>query len=521
MKIRAENGGTLVLALIALTSLALMGASALMRTGPRVRMAYQTAAWEEARMGAETGIDLALAELQRNTTGEAAGDWDGWQRTPEKSSGLLGGLLGGVVGNTLGVISEITTSLLGTVGVSEPIYLDNLTLTANGGVPTEADIQLWALYPASGAPWYRIRSMATCALPPAAYGVTEKFEAELRRFSLRTVRPQIRENDVGRPMTIPTPNVSRTVEVLAEPVLPFELALWTSGEMSLGTRGSWRIDSYDSRDPAKSETGGAYPGPLRAGAQARIATTRSRPPDSPYGFLIETNGTPVRGTIATNGGDDPMTEIRENVAGTSQLDPAQVSDTFCREMPPVNRPRKGTNRIALAGMAFVAGEAKEPAHYLVGQSLGAFEVLPPPGGGEGAIVISVNGKLEVKGEIVIPPGVTAVLYVKGDIDFHGSRINTGARSNGLPARLQIFGEDSGKETRTLRAQEGALVSAAFYGPTFDVKLSGTVDWRGAIAARSFAMKGGGEGGLHYDEALAGFGPPIGYRVARYVEDVRR
>jgi hypothetical protein len=34
------------------------------------------------------------------------------------------------------------------------------------------------------------------------------------------------------------------------------------------------------------------------------------------------------------------------------------------------------------------------------------------------------------------------------------------------------------------------------------------------------MVGGGAGGFHYDESLAIVGAPIGFRIARYVEDVR-
>jgi len=34
------------------------------------------------------------------------------------------------------------------------------------------------------------------------------------------------------------------------------------------------------------------------------------------------------------------------------------------------------------------------------------------------------------------------------------------------------------------------------------------------------MLGGGTGGFHYDEALGTVGLPIGFRIVRYVEDVR-
>ena len=53
-----------------------------------------------------------------------------------------------------------------------------------------------------------------------------------------------------------------------------------------------------------------------------------------------------------------------------------------------------------------------------------------------------------------------------------------------------------------------------------MRIVDAVEWYGSIAARSFEMFGGGTGGLHYDEALAMVGPPISFRIARYIEDVR-
>ena len=72
----------------------------------------------------------------------------------------------------------------------------------------------------------------------------------------------------------------------------------------------------------------------------------------------------------------------------------------------------------------------------------------------------------------------------------------------------------------MRANGNAKICAAFYGPRYDVRLMEAVEWSGSIAARSFEMFGGGNGGLHYDESLALVGPPISFRIARYVEDVR-
>src|SRR6185436_18303052 len=121
----------------------------------------------------------------------------------------------------------------------------------------------------------------------------------------------------------------------------------------------------------------------------------------------------------------------------------RVRDDFFREMKPVERPSSGFFLPPpLLGLPFVAGPEAAPTQYLVGGHLGAFSVAAPPAGMKGAIIIAINGDLNVTtGSIVIPPNVTVQIFVRGNIDFHNRSINAGAGSSGLPAALQIYGED--------------------------------------------------------------------------------
>lgn len=533
-----QDASTLVLAVGTLALLSFMAAYTLQKSGPKFRMAYQTAAWQEARLTAEAGVDVAMGELSRNAAGLAPEEWKGWKQNnggviipavfhPQKGLlGSLGGVVNGVLSLLLGGGRTTRLAAPTTSSSTGPIFLDNLKISTGGGTPSEVDVQLWAVSQAdSYAPcWFRIRSMATCALPPPAYGAPSALDTPLRRFSLRTVRPQIRKDDVGEPMTIKPPSVSRTVEVLVQPILPFELAIFTDQSLSLGTSGTWSVDSYDSRDPKKSNADGTYPGRTSPKVQAHgnVASNLGRPANSLYGPLVAVNGTHVHGTVATNGGDDPKTATHENVTGTSGIEPSQVRDDFLREMPPFARPSSGlVQPTPSPGEAFTAGTEEVPTQYIIAKNLGAFSVAAPAAGTKGAIVIMVNGDLDIAdGTISIPPSVTALIFVRGNIDFHHNPINLGADSSQRAAQLQIYGEDSGTERRTLRADGDAAICAAFYGPTFDVKLSDNVEWFGSVAARSFEMLGGGTGGFHYDEALGTAGAPISFRIARYVEDVR-
>ena len=69
---------------------------------------------------------------------------------------------------------------------------------------------------------------------------------------------------------------------------------------------------------------------------------------------------------------------------------------------------------------------------------------------------------------------------------------------------------------------GAVLYATIYAPNANITLTGNPDWYGAIVARSFSGNavGGGNTGFHYDKEIAGFGIPIDYQVASYIEDIR-
>jgi len=408
--------------------------------------------------------------------------------------------------------------------IAGPLFLDDLQIAAPGNRPTNVDVQLWALYPTPSPyyRWYRIRSMGTCGIPKVAlFAGPSRLDNSLRRYSLRNLRPQLQGDDVGAPMSVPAPNTSRIVEVLVEPLLPFEVSILTDGALELASGGAWRVDSYDSRDPLKSGAGGRYPGIGDAKVQknATVASNAARPGNSPYGPLISARGCTVWGSVATNGGDDPSTAAHENVDANVAIDAARIRSDFYRKLTPLTRPTSG---IFLSppkpGEAFVAGSQSRPTQYLLKTDLGGFQVVRESNAERSAITIMVNGNLDIAtGTIAIPEDTTVSLYVLGNVDFHDRPINAGGR----PQQLQIYGEGDHTSLHTLSAFGAASISAAFYGPAYDVKLMDNVSWYGAVGARSFSMVGGGTGGFHYDEALNVVGQPIGFRVARYIEDARQ
>ncbi len=550
-----HRGSSLVVTLTTVAALSFMAAYTLIRSAPRVRMAYQNCAWQEARIAAEAGIDAAMNDLLLNATGFQPGKWTGWkeEKPPASTTAVPGTLLGsviqtventtttlsdsGVPGGSLlitttnalnnllgGVLSQGSTAggtSTGGVTASAPLYLDNVRLTAITGIPTEMDIRLWALEPVANpsARWFRIRCMATCALPPGADDPPAALDGHLRRLSLRGIRPSLRRDDAGAPTTIPLPNVSRTVEVLVEPILSFELALWTNDSITLPYSGKWNVDSFDSTDPMKSGVNGAYPGRGAPQIQANgsIASGSPHTPDSPYGVTIAANGAIVRGAAATDGGDDPATKQPENISGAAGIDPDRIHDNFSRRMIPLVRP-SGDFLPAPKSGVFVTGTKDAPTIYSVRGNLGDFQIAAPKTG-TGAVVIMVDGSLETTKPLSIPPTVVAVLFVRGNMTFRDNVNSAGGDSN-RASHLLIFGDGTDYQRQTLRAFGPASVCAAFYGPRTDVTLDGSVHWIGSLNAHSFRVSGGGDGGIHYDESLATVGPIIGFRIARYIEDVR-
>ena len=67
----------------------------------------------------------------------------------------------------------------------------------------------------------------------------------------------------------------------------------------------------------------------------------------------------------------------------------------------------------------------------------------------------------------------------------------------------------------------AEIAAVFDGPSYAVTLNGTAAWYGSVAAYSFAINGGGNGGFHYDESLGVVGYIRKFEIVSSFEDLRK
>lgn len=529
-------GSVAVIALISLVVLSLAAAAVMRTVVPRFHVSHQTAGWQEARLAADAGIDLALERLNKNLPDVTAtsADWTGWKVSA--STDATGSSLSRSSASAITGLVAANNALIATPA----IYLDNVDVSPTVGAVAAADVQINALYPSPPPnpqpPWVRIRSMGTAGLPGPARAASDRMDSALRRLSLRApMRPTLKVNDVLTSTTVPFPNASRIVEVIAKPVTPFYKAIITEQDMVLGNSNGWQVNSYDSSDPNKSGTNGEYPGDSSPKIQDNGDIASNKAPATPttYGPLISANGAEVLGDVSTNGGDNPATaNTHENVSGAGGIDPNRIEDDFQDPLVPAPLPSPPSYRIKpnySSGAAFQAsGSAGTEYYYRVyanEAALGSFTVS-----GTGNITIIIDGDWNLGNGngsyVTIPPEVNATIYVKGNIDFGNGLVNTNSLSSKKPGNLIIYGvpdpnPDGSLPIRTLNSNGNPEIAAAFLGPSYRVTLKGTAEWYGAVAAYSYQINGGGNGGFHYDEALGGAGFIKKFEIVSSFEDSRQ
>lgn len=493
-----HTGSTLLVVMLLLAILAMVIGAYYQTLPSKYRDTYQATSWQEALHGAEAGVDVVLRQLNswaETTPDPDAYPWGDARWTLDDAFPLNGTrTLGREALPVLGGSNRVRVSA---------VAVDVYTRQQAG---TNAALH----------PWFRIRSTARANLP-GRYAGTDSRDTRLRRMKLGARKDGAAD-----------PHVTRTVEVIAAPRYRFSRALTTTSDMTLGLSANWKVDSFDSGDPQKSEpgtsAGGIYPASRRSEIQANgnVASAKMHSDPNTFGPLINGNGAIVKGSVQTVGGDDPATPGHENVSGSQNMDAARIRDDFIEEILPVSAPVWTTTLAPPPGnTGFATGPHSTPARYVVTGNLGTFEVAAPPAGTTGYVEIIVTGHLKPgsgsRANITIPPNVYAKLYVHGDVELSNAKANATAGSSLVASHLVIYGVGSSGSYTATGNHVGIL---CFHGPNYDAALHGTVETHGSIVARSFRVLGGGNGGLHYDEALGRGGDITGWQAVGYFEDTR-
>ena len=74
---KSTEGGVLIAAILTVAILAAISGTVLVAVGAKHQGSFQSVAWREALVSAESGVHRALAEL-RTTIDDPTRAWDGW-----------------------------------------------------------------------------------------------------------------------------------------------------------------------------------------------------------------------------------------------------------------------------------------------------------------------------------------------------------------------------------------------------------------------------------------------------------
>lgn len=440
----------------------------------RSRQAFQTASWQESLLAAESGVDIAVNAMRRSLYDPSAA-WSGWTNS-EGSGGGPG------TGSTFFTSSALVRS-------------------GEGGQQSWVKVQVDApsyLRGSSGEQWFRVRSTGYAEIPGGSVVTGESVDIRLRKLDFRVDRR------TGEALN--TPRAQRTIEAIVKPVGAFRVALLGDSLINMNNH-NIVVDSYDSRDPAKS-TNGFYD-PAKRQENGHIATN---------GPVINLGSAHIYGDASTNGGE---VFNASNVTG-------EIRDDFYQQLFDVIRPTMtpdaGTPS-SVTGTTTIVAKSGTPTQVILSTlSLSGQSTLRFQGAADGSdtfVQVLVNGNVSMSGQgrIILDPGVHARFFVVGDGDFTGN----GVANPNTPLNMQIYGviRVSGDPNGSIKVAGNGGFRGTVYAPNYDITMVGggnTDSIYGGFVGKSVTMTG--HQAVHYDEALSDGGLVTDYKIVSWFEDNR-
>lgn len=502
--LRPLRGSTLIAASITLSILALIAGHAVLFVSSRLQTAHRSSAWNESLVAAEAGVDLTLADITgslpdvRLSTDNGVGIG-----SPTIPPAILSALRIGTtgVGLSQGVtLSYEATTLThegeGSGSATATVMIDALPISSIlgsqalqlGGVLASLSNPATLLSNGPDLSLIRLRSRGSVPLSGPRRADPEKLDARLRRVSL------VWDRDAGGRAT--QSKVSREVEVVLRPVLPFQNAVATTGRFSAPSAGAV-FDSFNSLTPLTS-TNGAYD-----------LTKHQRNGDLSIGGSSVTLAGYVYGDVRTGG----------SVLAPSDHITGEIDNNHSERLPVVRAPTWSPNTMTpldiVATTSVSAGSLDLPARIKVRNVSGTLRI------NRGLLSLGTNVEIwivgDVTGGIEIAAGVKAKIYVEGQVRMNAGRLINGS---GNAANLQIYGvgNDPLSGARGFEIDPSDL-AAAIYAPTHQVIFNGAGNFSGAVAGASFTAADAVK--VHFDEGLAlNVGPILRYSMASYRETTR-
>lgn len=457
--------------------LSLLATELLHAVSGRFQLGVQTATWQEALIAAESGIDLAVMELRKSLYPQPNHAWEGWSDVP--GSGV----------NSHGLTTIPNAGLANTP----------MTIEVNIDAPATL------VDPTNGWQYYRVRTLGSIPLTGPPRVGYNKEDNRLRKLTLQSLRVI----DTLFTSETSAPHAARRVEAVVRPISSFEQALLAIGTLDLNNQ-NIVIDSYDSRDPAKS-TNGFYDVAKRQ-QNGNIATD---------GSILDAGGAYVYGDVSTNSG---------NATGVANVTGVQRTDFYQDPIPigapnwPSINPSPSTVNNTTTLTASATKGASSSRYLLNAISLSGSKTLTLAGNAAGSrtyIEIHVTGDISVtgNGQITVAPGVSATIFFDGNIDIAGNGV---VNTNRSPSDLLLYGVQpaAGANPHVSLGGNGQI-SAAVYAPGHDVTINGggsSGHVFGSVVGKTAKMTG--VTNLHYDEALGSGGLINNYKIVSWNEDTR-
>jgi hypothetical protein len=336
LRSRQCDGSVMLVAIITVLILLLMIGATLLRTTNKYFTAYQWASWQEALQGAESGADIAMAEMRKDISTSST-PWVGWSvgkyktvngvQTKDTSSykaiGSDGNFLdnsGGGNGNaTLFNINYLTTNSNSWNFVT---YSTQLTPHAGEG-NTNLRITVTVDSPSSlidnaNRHWLRVRATGTTDLAGPARVSEEQLDNRLRKLGLfwdKILAATNGSSAVGHQTT-------RQIELVAKPVTMFAGALTAMVQIKSDGQGVW-TDSFNSEDRTNWPVDGS----------GNINLAVSHDPTNALGKNgdVASNAFPVKHDHSENldlTTDIIYGDVGNNYSQIKKLDPAYYTNTY-------------------------------------------------------------------------------------------------------------------------------------------------------------------------------------------------
>ena len=338
---RQCDGSVMLVAIITVLILLLMIGATLLRTTNKYFTAYQWASWQEALQGAESGADIAMAEMRKDISTTSI-PWAGWNigkyktvngvKTKDTSSykqiGSDGTFLnnsGGGGGNstTFNIAFLTTTNSWDFVTYSTQLTPHagegntNLRISATVDAPS-------TLVDSANRRWLRVRATGTTDLAGPQRVSEEQLDNRLRKLGLfwdKILAATNGSSALGHQTT-------RQIELVAKPVTMFAGALSAMVQIKSDNQGLW-TDSFNSQDKVHW--------PLDV--NGNIDLTVSHDPTSALGKNgdIASNAFPIKHDHSQNldlTTDIIYGDVGNNYSQIKKLDPAYYSNA----PDPVNNP---------------------------------------------------------------------------------------------------------------------------------------------------------------------------------------